>query len=45
MKERKRHILTDTLGLMLLMIVHAASVQNRSGAPNIIKAVRHVFAG
>lgn len=42
-KGRKRHILTDTLGLMLFVIVHAASVQDRDGAPDLIKAVRHRF--
>lgn len=50
-KGRKRHILTDTLELLLLVIVHAASVQDRDGAPDLLKAVRrrfpwlrHVFA-
>lgn len=50
-KGRKRHILTDTLGLLLLVIVHAADVQDRDGAPNLFKAaqnrfpwMRHVFA-
>ena len=48
---RKRHILTDTLGLLLLIIVHAADVQDRDGAPDLFKAarrrfpwMRHVFA-
>jgi len=40
---RKRHILTDTLGLMLLIIVHAADIQDRDGAPSLLKAVRHRF--
>jgi len=40
---RKRHILTDTLGLMLFMIVHAANIQDRDGAPDLLKAVRHRF--
>jgi putative transposase len=42
-KGRKRHILTDTLGLLLFVIVHAASVQDRDGAPDLLKAVRHRF--
>jgi len=29
---RKRHLLVDTLGLILLVVVHAASVQDRQGA-------------
>ena len=31
-KGRKRHILVDTMGLLLLVVVHAASVQDRDGA-------------
>ena len=42
-KGRKRHILTDTLGLMLFVIVHAADIQDRDGAPDLLKAVRHRF--
>ena len=50
-KGRKRHIITDTLGLMLYVIVHAADIQDRDGAPDVLKAIRgrfpwlrHVFA-
>ena len=32
-KGRKRHILTDTSGLLIAAIVHAANVQDRDGAP------------
>jgi putative transposase len=42
-KGRKRHILTDTLGLLLFVIVHAAGVQDRDGAPDLLKAVRYRF--
>jgi putative transposase len=42
-KGRKRHIVTDTLGLMLFVTVHAASIQNRDGAVDLIKAIRHRF--
>ena len=31
-KGRKRHLVTDTLGLMLRVEVHSASVQDRDGA-------------
>ena len=50
-KGRKRHIITDTLGLMLFVLVHAADIQDRDGAPALLQAVRyrypwlrHVFA-
>jgi transposase len=50
-KGRKRHILTDTIGLPLGMIVHTADVQDRDGAPWLMESVRslypwlrHVFA-
>lgn len=29
---RKRHILVDTMGLVLMVIVHAAKIQDRDGA-------------
>jgi hypothetical protein len=31
-KGRKRHLVTDTLGLMLRIEVHSAGVQDRDGA-------------
>ena len=40
---RKRHIATDTLGLMLFVLVHAADVQDRDGAPALLQAIRHRF--
>src|SRR3954469_1130490 len=40
---RKRHIVTDTLGLMLFVLVHAADVQDRDGAPALLQAIRHRF--
>src|SRR5215208_7464032 len=40
---RKRHIITDTLGLMLFVLVHAADVQDRDGAPALLQAIRHRF--
>lgn len=48
---RKRHIVTDTLGLLLVVMVTAACVQDRDGARGILKrlhealgSVRHIFA-
>ena len=35
-KGRKRHIVTDTLGLLLAVTVTAASVQDRDGAPDVV---------
>ncbi len=42
-KGRKRHIVTDTLGLMLFVLVHGADVQDRDGAPALLKTIRHRF--
>jgi putative transposase len=33
---RKRHLLVDTLGLMLLVVVHPANVQDRDGAKLVL---------
>jgi transposase len=48
---RKRHIVVDTIGLLLVVMVTAASVQDRDGARGILKrlhsaldSVRHIFA-
>ena len=48
---RKRHIVTDTLGLLLVVMVTAASVQDRDGGRGILKrlhqaldSVGHIFA-
>jgi len=35
-KGRKRHIITDALGLLLAVTVTAASVQDRDGAPDVV---------
>jgi transposase len=50
-KGRKRHILTDTIGLPVGMIVHPANIQDRDGAPSLLASIRarypwlrHVFA-
>jgi len=48
---RKRHIVTDTLGLLLVVMVTTASVQDRDGGADILKVthklvptLRHIFA-
>jgi transposase len=50
-KGRKRHIVTDTVGLRVGLEVHSAGIQDRDGAPDVLAAVaerypmlRHIFA-
>lgn len=38
---RKRHILVDTMGLLLLVVVHAANIQDHAGAQVVLNRVRH----
>ncbi len=47
----KRHMLSDTLGLMIETVVHSADIRDRDGAPLGLKPIRdrfpfrsHVFA-
>jgi transposase len=42
-KGRKRHIVTDTLGLLVGLMVHGADIQDRDGAPAVLKSIRHRF--
>ena len=42
-KGRKRHIVTDTLGLLIGLLVHGADVQDRDGAPHVLKTIRRGF--
>lgn len=42
-KGRKRHILVDTMGLLLLVIVHAANVQDRDGARLLLEKAKELF--
>lgn len=42
-RGRKRHLLVDTLGLMLVGIVHSASVQDRAGAKLVLTGIRDRF--
>ena len=50
-KRRKRNILTDTCGFLIFILVHAADIQDRDGAVDVLSAIRtrfpwlrHVFA-
>ena len=37
MNGRKRHILVDTLGLLLIVVVHAANIQESDGAKLVLR--------
>ena len=43
MVGRKRHVLTDTMGLLLAVAVHPASVQDRDGAEIVLREARRTF--
>lgn len=50
-KGRKRHIVTDTCGFLVFVLIHAADIQDRDGAVDVLKVIRrrfpwlrHVFA-
>ena len=40
MKGRKRHILVDTLGLLLDVVIHRADLQDRDGAFHVLAGVK-----
>jgi len=42
-RGRKRHLLVDTLGLVLRVVVHSASVQDRAGAKLVLTGARQRF--
>src|SRR5712675_148769 len=42
-RGRKRHIVTDTIGLLLGAEVHSADIQDRDGAPLIVEAIHDLF--
>ena len=42
-KGRKRHIVTDTTGLMVGAAIHPADVQDRDGAPLVVEAIHDLF--
>ncbi len=43
MKGRKRHIITDTGGLLVAAQVHRADVQDRDGAVPLLPSIRALF--
>lgn len=42
-KGRKRHIVTDTQGFPLAVLVHAANIQDNHGAVPLLRALRQTF--
>jgi putative transposase len=42
-KGRKRHVITDTTGLLVGAEVHPANMQDRDGAPLVITAIHDLF--
>ena len=42
-RGRKRHLLTDTAGILISGIVHEASIQDRDGAPALLGLIRSAF--
>jgi putative transposase len=44
MKGRKRHLVTDTEGSLLVVQVHPADIQDNHGAVLLLKAARRAFA-
>ena len=41
---RKRHLIVDTMGLLLLVVVHRASIQDRDGAKLVLAALKGCFS-
>ncbi|KAA6327200.1 hypothetical protein EZS27_023788, partial [termite gut metagenome] len=44
-KGRKRHIVTDTLGCLLLVLVHGAGVHDRNGIKQVLPLLKYKFLG
>jgi len=42
-KGRKRHIIVDTLGLILSVVVHAASIQDQDGAKLLLHPIENLY--
>jgi putative transposase len=40
---RKRHLVVDTLGLVLMVVVHAANIQDRDGAKSVLGKLKEKF--
>lgn len=44
MVGRKRHLLVDTLGLLMTVVVHAADIQDRDGAILVLERIIGCFS-
>ena len=44
-RGRKRHIVVDVLGLLLVVMVHSAGIQDRDGAKPVLRALVTRFPG
>ena len=42
-KGRKRHIITDTDGNLVHVLIHTADIQDRDGAPDLLASIRYSF--
>jgi putative transposase len=40
---RKRHMVTDTMGFIMAVVVHGADIQDREGAKTVLQALRFKF--
>lgn len=40
---RKRHIVTDTAGHLIGVVVHSADIQDRDGAPAVLASIRRLY--
>ena len=40
---RKRHLVVDTLGLVLAVVVHSAAIQDRDGAKLVLEKMKGLF--
>jgi len=40
---RKRHIVVDTLGLILSVVVHAANIQDQEGAKFVLQGIKDIY--
>jgi len=44
-KGRKRHLVVDVMGLLLMVCVHSAGIQDRDGAKSVLEALMAGFPG
>ena len=42
-KGRKRHIINKMIGFMVGLVVHRAGIQDRDGAPRVLKSIRGTY--